>query len=826
MVAGLLFFLSGFSALIYQVVWVRMFSLVFGVTVLAVSTVVAVFMAGLGLGSIHFGRRVDTHPRPLALYGFLEIGIGLFAAVLPGLVLQLEPAAARLYRVLGADSAMLVLARLGLCFVLLFLPTFLMGGTLPVIVRFCVRRRELVGLGIGTLYALNTFGAVVGCVLGGMVLPQWVPISRIIAMPVAVNLCAGLVAVVMGLRGAAEADAVPVTADYRSSTVSFDYTYTRGSLRLAMTAFCIASFAALAYETLWTRALIPRIGNDTYAFSIIVATFLVGLSLGAAFFGSRVREWRQPLFGLGLVELSLAALVPVCLWLMGLAGYEAGRPISEGATTWQTLFIKALAAGGVILAPTILMGAKLPVLVHVATGSLARLGRSTGAIYLANTLAAMLGSLAAGFILLPGLGLRGSFIAATAMSAGAGLLLLFAEQSPRLSWKPAAPLSVLFVCWLLPSSLFGPNAVSMAAVGQRLLYHREWVEGSLTVAEDVEHGYKTLSVNGYVTAWTTPEDIRVHKMLAYVPILLAHNTPHNALIIGFGLGVTARSAVETGLQVDCVELMRGEIETADLFADVNGHVLADPHLRLIIGDGRNYVLGTERMYDIISSNAVYPEFSPSLYTREFYELCRERLRPGGVMCVWLPTNLRTFKAGLRTFQSVFSHATLWYCNPGHMLVVGTFAERKIDFDELSQRIAEPALRADLAGTHLDDPYVFLTSMLLSESGLRRYVGDGPLHTDDFPLMEFHITSEEEMAEVGIRNVMDALAVPLQARQVVGGEPDLVRLLQRYWDVRRAIMRFKTYLWYGSNVQGQMAQAALQRMGAPLPHLKPLLDEEH
>jgi spermidine synthase len=749
-----LFFLSGISGLLYEVVWTRMLHLLFGDTVLAVSTVLASFMAGLALGSFWSGRYADRRPRVLTLYAGLELGIGLSALLLPVALDALAPAYIWMHRALAGSPLVFGAARFLLALCLLGVPTALMGATLPVLSRYIARNDATLGWSVGTLYALNTAGAVVGCFTAGFALIGWVGLSATVWIGAALNLAIGLV-VWAGQRWVGE-EAAPVGSGVGTTGEAPPLAADRSTVRRVLWSFGLAGCVALSYEVIWTRALTFFIGNSTYAFTAMLTTFLCGLALGAAVFARWSDRPGNALPRLGALQVMIGVYGMLTIAILGhlfygvSAWWERFGDAGWGAPLWLT-FLKTFL---VILPPTICMGGIFPLASRIAAaGASAHVGDGVGRAYACNTLGAIAGSLLSGFAAIPLLGTHASLALASLLSVAVGGALLASGSRGRLrqGLVYAGALGLL-----LGAGIATPRLRFADIAGEpekEILSYDEGVAGIVKVATDI-YDRKLLSINGWSVAGTgTPNvDIalvndypEVQKMLAHLPMLL-HPAPRRALAIGFGAGGTAWSFTRYAAlqQFDLVEFVPGVIRAARFFPEVNHGVLSDPRLRIIIDDGRNYLLVTPQTYDVISVDTLDPKHAGNgnLYTREFYELSRRALRPGGIFVQWLPyhqvDNL-SLKMIARTFLGVYPDATLWLNRfKGYTLLLGTLEPLRIDMARLVAHFRTPAIQRDLAEVHVATPWQFLESFAMRPDTLRRYAaGSAGQNSYDHPYVEFY-----------------------------------------------------------------------------------------
>jgi spermidine synthase len=838
-----IFFFSGASALIYEVVWTRLLTLRFGVTAYAVATVVATFMAGLALGSWGLGRLADRWRHPLRVYALLEVIIGVLGLLVPVLLTASTAlATAASAGAVGAGHAVLTFAGAA---VVLLLPTTLMGGTLPLLARVITDDLGSAGRSIGSLYAVNTWGGVVGSGVSAFVLIALVGVTRTIHVAAGINLLLALATLLMARAGvgtlplatpiargpataSGAANAEPCSADASegarvaggaaASPVGTARSFPARSiaptpLGLVALAYGASGAVALMIQVLLTRFAVFFLWDTTvYSFSTILTTFLAGLALGSSVTARLVDRWRGLLGAFGLLQIGVGL---ACLGALPfLETLTATRSqLWEGLYTtgelpmWRYLGVKFLLAAMLVLPPTLLMGAIFPVVSRIVSTHLSSLGRRVGSVYAANTLGAILGSGIAGFWLVPHVGIVRGILLAGSLSVLMGMGLVLAERGRSIAWRrgwTGAATAALAVALL--AAPWGRTAVTYADLvsgdvsTREVLYEHEGREATLAVLVDPRTGIKELNINGQSTAFTSYMDLQVHRTLGHLPAF-CHPDPDTALVIGFGFGSTCHSILTHGVdRLDCVELVAAERETAPLFADVNRGVLDDVRFRFLEGDGRHHVLVTDRRYDILSFNAIHPKLSASLYTVEFYELCRDRLTEDGVIAAWLPINFLSadeFRMLVRTFQTVFPHSTMWYVGPGHAVLVGTPERFVPSYARFVERVSHPRAALDLAASNLADPMELLALYVLDEERVRTFAGEGALNTDDRPHIEYGISfSTDEWYETlqGIYGLTMAEPPPLADATGPWGSADSVRAtLARHVRARRHSM-------YGGIVQ--------------------------
>ena len=592
-----------------------------------------------------------------------------------------------------------------LAFCLLCVPTALMGATLPVLSRYIVRNNATLGWSVGTLYALNTAGRRAGVLCRRLSVdrpPGLVSngVDRRRAEPGDRRGGVGRTALVGGATRLGD-----VTAHARKGAETAAV-YDSRTVRRVLWCFALSGFTALSCEVIWTRALTFFIGNSTYAFSAMLTTFLCGLALGSLLFARLSDRGRNLLALLGALQVGIGAYGMLTIAILGHlfygldAWWEGFSNAYWGTALWLT-FLKTFV---VILPPTLCMGGSFPLVTKIVAHGPQAVGRSVGTAYAANTLGAIAGSWVSGFVAIPLLGMHHSLALTALLSVGMGVVLLASGSVSRLRQGVvyAGVLGLLVVVMVAtPALRFGDIA---GEPEKEVLHYEEGVAGVVKVATDV-YDRKLLSINGWSVAGTgTPNlDValvndypEVQKMLAHLPMLL-HPAPRQVLVIGFGAGGTAWSLRRyAALQrLDIVEFVPGVIRAARFFPEVNHGVLADPRLRVIIDDGRNFLLVTPQAYDVVSVDTLDPKHAGNgnLYTREFYELSKRVLKPGGIFVQWLPyhqVDNASLKMIARTFQHVYPHATMWLNRfKGYTLLLGTLEPLQIDMARLEAHFRTP-----------------------------------------------------------------------------------------------------------------------------------------
>jgi spermidine synthase len=722
---GALFFLSGVAGLIYQVLWLRLLSLTFGVTVYAATTVLAAFMAGLGAGSLLGGRRAATTERPLRDLGVVELLIGASALATP---LALS-AAAQLYgglhASLGDAPAPLTAARFVSSLLVLLVPTTLMGATLPLVTRASFTDQLLTGRHVGVLYACNTAGAIAGALAAGFFLIGAIGIRASFVLASALNVGVGLVALALSAR----MRAAPVVA----TDASVEGPEYRPHVRRAVLAvFAVSGLVALALEVVWFRVLVLLLPATTYAFTTMLAAVLGGIAAGSAAavpLLRRPRDWPRTL---AFIEVGIGAAVLISMYLLAIT-YQAGWRTSD------TIQASVLA----IVPSAFLMGIAFPlgVRIYAAASTSDGHGRDAatarlGTLYAVNVAGAIIGSVLAGFVLLPGVGSRSALLVLAGLQIATGCLLLAATSGARrVAALGLAGASVWALIAMVLPDLFATALSRRHPPGEELLWREEGIQTTVSVNRNPE-GQRVMYLDGLHQANDSPEMIAVHRMIGHLPMLL-HPQPSEVLVVGLGGGATAGAVSRHGAAIDLVELSSSVVGGAGWFAHVNDDVLRRPNVRLRLDDGRNHLLLSGRTYDVITADIIQPTHAGagSLYSAEYFSLARRALKPGGLLLQWIGHREPTHYALImRTFLQVFPDATVWVDGS---LLVGSTAPLRLDRAALDRTLSDPEVRDAVARVGITDAASLLRLYTAGPDAMRRFVGDGPILSDDRPLVEYH-----------------------------------------------------------------------------------------
>jgi len=735
----LLFFASGISGLIYEVVWLRILSRITGVTTYATAITIAAFMAGLGLGSFIFGRFTDKRKDQLRIYALLQLSVAAIAVITPIFLKISIPLYRHIHEISSQNANLILLARVIVSFISLLIPTTLMGGTLPVLTSYLVRKEGLFGKNFSLLYGLNTLGAVLGVIVSGFItigaLGEWN--TTFIAM--LINFIVGGIALLLHKKasGLVEESKVREGKVIAPSDVPIS-PYGDVVRIIVLISILISGFTALAYEVIWTRQLILFLETSIYAFSAMLAVFLAGIAIGSMFINKFVDRLSAPLAVFGGLELVVGILSICNLYLFG--------PLDSN------LLSRILAPIVLVFPLTFLFGAIFPIASLCYAKSINRTGSSVGTLYSFNTIGSVAGSLVTGFLFISLLGSSKTVILLSFVNVALGLILLWSEPSGTNRFKLKYLLIIpAVVC--LSFGFGGKDAflnviekrITRGAQSYEIFHNRETVQG--TVTSFIKNGSKGLWINGVGQTVLVTET----KLMAHLPVMLARE-PKEFLVICFGMGTTVKSAcVYDDLNITAVELVPDVYKCFRYYHnDVEG-ILRRKNLKFIAEDGRNFLLLSSDKYDIITvdpSPPIHSAGTVNLYTQEFFSLCKEHLTPNGVMCLWFPgsntkddsLHIEDSLYVIKTFYSVFPNITVW--NGPHnwgFYIIGTIAQTNVDKAKIEQAFTNPNLLNDISefdNSCVKSSQLLNLLLLRNKDHIENITRNALIITDNFPYTEF------------------------------------------------------------------------------------------
>ncbi len=811
------FFLSGAAGLIYQIVWIRILSIVFGNTTYAVSMVVAGFLSGLALGSRFWGGRADSFKNPLKEYLKLEVYIALSAVVATVLIYMVDDFIVSSITVDSIDSFGWQIARYIIIFLLLLAPTSFMGGTAPLMGKVFVRSFENLARGVGSVYAVNTYGGVAGCLMAGFLLVPFAGVKAAFAIAVLFNVAVACIFwIAMKSFAVEKADeknlkSVPKQkhnkkSKHKGKTVKEKESSGESAASLNVSTsfllvlYAVSGFCALGFEVLWTRAFIVSFKSTVYLFSNLLAVFLLGMALGSHLFSKKGDRLKNPmkLFGISQVGIGLFGILSIFFFL-----YSADIAFSIGSLlggmSWaKDMVVMFLLMLSVFLLPTALMGLSYPLISRMATGSLASMGKSLGTIYAVGTVGGIAGSLMAGFFILPLIGLQAGLIFFSVISLICGYVALAnSALLGKTGW--AIPATAIFAVAVFVALQIGGIDIGIGGKSSgKLVFVKEGVMGTVKVSENVKGGPLTLMVNNYQLA--TSGDVAVR--FGHIPLLIRDKTD-DVLLISLGSGITAGSigAHDTVERIDCVEIVPTLLDVQPLFKKDNRNIVADKRFNISFWDGRHYVRATKRKYDLVVSDLFQPDSAGvgSLYALEHFQNVKKILKTGGSMAQWLPLyqlSPDNLKVIMRTFAYAFEHVAVWSGDINSelpaLMLLGSSDPIQINPAELAKKFELEAVKVDMV--EHSDPLSFLSFYVMDREAVLKYTKGFPINTDDRPIVEY---TAPQTVWNRKQNSISNFASLISSRQKVtallplaGRDKALSDSIDRYYEGRTKILKAK------------------------------------
>lgn len=757
----LLFFCSGATALIYEVLWSKYLTLLFGSTVQAQTVVLAIFMGGLALGNRLFGRCADRAARPLALYGYLEIAVGLWAFCFSYLYKAADYVFAALGSRLLDHSGWLLLLKGALSAALLLWPTILMGGTLPLLAAWLQRSTTDAGRRSARFYSTNSLGAVLGAGLAGFFLVTWLGLPVTVQMTGLVNVLVGFVAVGIAKKQAERQDA----SQPATGTAGPDIAASAGAgslLRWGCVLVAVTGAVSMGLEVLASRCLSLIFGASLQAFAIVLMAFILGIGLGSAVIATRQRkEWPKETMTIVLV-LAASAWIGLLVYnietLVDLYRHARTGLNSNSTGYFYHQVLAGFFAMLVLGVPAAALGSVLPLWIRALSSNSELLGERVGRLLTWNTLGAVGGVLLTGFVLMPRLGLRGSFATLALVLSGLALLVAWAAGR-RLTAGLATLVAGLLVLisatgganWraVLSSGVFRwrereftPGLMAERLRNTRMPFYEDAADATVTVEEQVRGADMGLAlrINGKPDA-STRTDVATQFLLAHLP-LLARPESKDVFVFGFGSGITANSVLGHPVErLTIAENCEPVLRAAPLFAPWNHGVLTNARTHIVREDARTVLKLSHQQFDVIIAEPSNPWTVGvgSVFSRDFYEIAAKRLKPGGVMAQWFhvyENNDAIVELVMRTFGSVFPVIEIWDPGSGDIILLGSQQPWRSDRAVHQQLFTREEPRRELAEIGITTPEALLARQFASQRTGFAVPGPGPIQTDDYPILEY------------------------------------------------------------------------------------------
>ncbi|MFZ5442467.1 MAG: methyltransferase [Myxococcota bacterium] len=775
-----LVFFSGATGLIYEFCWSKRLANWLGNTGQAHAILLATFMGGLAMGAWLFGRHADRSSRPLRLYGALEVGVGVLALLFPTF-LEL---AGSLYVSVGAAGGNL--ARMVLAAVTVLPPTLLMGGSLPAMTRALTQSLDGAKGTLASLYAINSLGAAAGSLLAGVVFVPVAGLATTEHFAVFFNLLVGALAM---LGGAPASSSSTSAGDDAAPRI-----YDEAAVKAVLLGTALSGFTAMLYEVTWIRLLSIIIGGTSYAFTLILSAFILGIALGSFWIARRREVDALRTFG----WLQLGLVVVVCLTIplyrrLPFVFFHLTQLLRPD-TSWSVyLLLTFFFCGLLLVPPTFLMGASFPLGARVVMRTKDSVGGEVGRVYLFNTVGTIVGSLAGGLVLLPLIGLEGNFVvglvsnliaAGVALAVASGqpltrtlsprgegfrvgavaLLVVFSAVTTR-GWASFISTAGRYREWHGHFTRFDTFEAQALARAQPLFYADD-VFASVMVAQQ-QGDHRFLRINGKADGSNGRGDVDTQTLAAHLGVLTHPGEVKKVLLVGIGAGITAGSLLAHPLErLDVVEISPAVLDAAKLFAPDNRNALADPRCHVHLEDARTFLTLSPEKYDLIVSVPSNPWVTgvSGLFSRDFFRVARERLAPGGRMVQWIHTyesNEPLVQLVVRTLRDSFEHGTTWL-GAADMLLVASREPQTIDPERMAAHMQVPAVADDLRRLGISRVSTLLARQVHSDEGQLAFAGEGPVNTDDHNLLEYLSP---------IAYFMSGEAVALYDERTAGGAPE-------------------------------------------------------
>lgn len=748
-IVGLCFFLSGGAGLILEIVWTKHLNLIFGSTTLSISTTVAAFMGGLALGSYFADKFLKRLINPIRSYGIFEILIGIYALIIPSILGWFTSVQGEILSYFYENAFLYSIIRFVFCFVVLILPTTAMGATLPVLSSFYIRNISEGGRKMGILYAINTLGATIGTFIAGFYLLKALGVHK-------TNNLAAFIDIIIGtsmlLLSTGMKDSKSVEIDDKPDKGNSDVDWILVAVSL------IAGIVSMCYQMLWTRSLSMVIGSSTYAFTIILTTFLLGIALGSFLFSRILSSRDDPLSDLILIFVGIGfTSLLTSIYIDRLPFMVQRIMLIENFTPTHIFLGYFFVTALVVIFPAIGMGIYLPLLVHIAISDIKMVTRDIGRIYSANTIGNIIGSFLGGFIIIPFIGIQTGLKISVLTSISIGILLIYYFKRYYIGKDIR---NILFAVGVILITIFSPRwDVAKWSSGMfraylargpynrgeyvtpKVIFHKDGIVTTVTV-EYREGGMYSLKVNGKVDA-SNGSDMSTQMLSGLIPLLFNPDA-ESVAIIGFGSGTTSGTVARTTVkEVISIELEEAVIEASANFTSFNLEPLKSPKHRLRIDDGRNFILSTDRKFDVIISEPSNPWMSgaSSLFTYDFWSKAAKKLNKGGIFCQWLQMyelSLNNIKILMNTFHKVFPYVILFqsYQNSNDTLLIGSFEPLRFDYKRSEQLLNLPSIKSELEKINVVNPFDVFILIYYTQKEIEEFAKTEIVNTDDNSIIEY------------------------------------------------------------------------------------------
>lgn len=734
------FLLSGMSGLIYQIVWVRMLTRYLGSTTASTSVILCVFMCGLSMGAYFGGKFANRIKKIIITYIIIEISIAVTAMLSTFIIIAgFGNFYIKSYEIFGNSQLLLLIAKIIFTVICLIPSTILMGATLPLLVKFITNTNYGYQKGLGWLYSINTLGAVIGVFIAGFILIGFFGETSSLLIAVMLNLIAALFA--SRLEKQITKDKLKQVKETKRNIDNISV-YPKKIRFWSKTVIFISGFTALSYEIIWTRYLTLPLRTSIYAFSLMLGLFLLGIALGS-WISTRLNiSIKRPVFTFSCIEIVIGFLT-----IIGLVLYKYIGIYSQGYMTGS--YIGIVTCIIMVFPVAIAFGWQFPIIVRCCISNLSLPGGESGRAYSINTVGSIIGSIATGFLLIPFIGAENTLKILAIVNLLIGCLIL--HLCPRSEKGKAGFRIPVFITSFIVIFFLAGNTSKIVTLERlralsgpktQLYSFKEGIAGT-TAAAGVpgNHLERHLLINGQGMTKLISET----KLMAHIPMALS-GTPKSVLVICFGMGTTLRSAHKHSkktIKIDGVDIVPNVFDSFKYFHSDSENIVSAPNIKLHSDDGRNFLLVNKNKYDVITIDPAPPIYSAgtvNLYTKEFLELCKERITNNGVVCLWLPpAPMSELLMIMKTFVNVFPGSSLWggIRNSGFFLIGGhrSMKQTEKSLNDLAERLINiPDLHEWEKTYH--NKNVIKAIYLLDPEQFHNIVLNAKEITDDRPYTEF------------------------------------------------------------------------------------------
>lgn len=723
----ILFFLSGFTGLIYQMVWLKKLHLIFGVTTPSIVAILIAFMSGLSLGSFIIGKYSKKFKNVFLIYGLIEGMVGLYAINIDFFFQLLDSFFIFANNQFSFTPLIFDILRFLLSFIILFIPTFLMGGTLPLLVNGLERQDNNFGEKTGILYGINTLGAFFGTFLSTFYFIPNFGFKLTNSIAVFINIFIFLSSLF-----------IPKYHYVREKSSNIERDKIKKYFLLII---FFMGFSSFGYEILWNRILILHTGSNVYAYGLILCNILLGIGAGSLIYSLISNKIKNPVRALGFIELFLSICAILQLFIIVnfsqlLTFFANFKWQNASSQVFGSLF---LASFILLFFPTFLMGLSFPVSVKIMANENENPGKIAGKVYGMNTFGCISGTFISGIILISLFGTTKSFFIIIFINA---LLAFFLFKNKIEKFLTITILLFLFFLFFsFPHSKLFFSAGTYKNETDKIIAFKEDLTGAIVLIE--KRDGLSLEINGVNVAGTSPELFLIQKLQGHIPLLFSKN-PENVLHIGLGSGGTLYTVSNYPVKkIYVAEISKGIIKVAsNYFKKVNDNVFRDERVKIKIADGRNFVLASKNKFDIILSDSIHPKYQGNgfLYTKDYFNLLSLKINDEGIVSMWLPLysmTLKNYKEILKAFSDVFPYTFVWWFpEPMNSFTIVIGSKKPFDFDNFIEKIENEKIKEDLKKIGLDEKEKIISSLIMNEKTIGFFLGNSRAHIDDLPTVEY------------------------------------------------------------------------------------------